>query len=671
VAEEEQSATPWGVKNVCEDSDDEDAYSGEQKEIQAEVDALHHAQSRINPPGWDSHLEAFAIGANGEEVDLRKPMDASGKLYSWTEVKKILAQADEGSESMSSPGSEPVDYPLNNLDPTQRVFADRVLKWGTELVACYRESSHDGEPRDMPILRTWLCGSAGSGKSTTLKTIVQHLRLLFLESDVPAKVELTAYTGVAAFNIGFGARTTCSGFQIFPNATWSCELKGKKAQALEDRWRRVELLVVDEISFIGRAMLCKMHLRLQQGRRAHFAETATLPENKLFGNISIILVGDFGQLDPIDDFTLCELKPLFNKCPVKLKHLWKHAVQGHNLASTFKEAILLKRVHRSKDDSWWTESCLLLRNISNEVQAEFADNYHYWREHDLDRGHFNEEQKEYFDTKAVWLCARCEDVGTRNGRKLASLAQESAQPVQRIQAMHSVKSAQKRSSDAFSGLRSVIHLVRNCMVMITRNVAYLYGLANGTRGFLVGIVYPEGAPLGSFPLVIIVDVPDYCGPIFYPGQPTWVPIFPKTEWNGNQTRTQFPIVAGFAMTVNKSQGLTIKEGVVINLQGSARFKPASKHGLPFVAWTRSESFAMTAFKNIPPLEDFQKVIDSDMWKNRREFDEKLENMHRDTLRQHSNLQSAADEDLAHQSWVPPRQHKARIVAMPCPACSKI
>ena len=116
--------------------------------------------------------------------------------------------------------------------------------------------------------------SAGSGKSTTLKTIVQHLRLLFLESDVPAKVELTAYTGVAAFNIGFGARTTCSGFQIFPKATWTCELKGKAAQALEDRWRHVELLVVDEISFIGRALLCKMHLRLQQGRRAHFAETA-------------------------------------------------------------------------------------------------------------------------------------------------------------------------------------------------------------------------------------------------------------------------------------------------------------------------------------------------------------------------------------------------------------
>ncbi len=65
-------------------------------------------------------------------------------------------------------------------------------------------------------------------------------------------------------------------------------------------------------------------------------------------------------------------------------------------------------------------------------------------------------------------------------------------------------------------------------------------------------------------------------------------------------RTQFPLVAGFAITVNKSQGLTIEEGVVIHLVGGKKFRPAAKHGLPFVAWTRSPSFAVTAFKNLPP-----------------------------------------------------------------------
>ena len=85
------------------------------------------------------------------------------------------------------------------------------------------------------------------------------------------------------------------------------------------------------------------------------------------------------------------------------------------------------------------------------------------------------------------------------------------------------------------------------------------------------------------------------------------------------TRTQFPVVAGFALTVNKAQGLTIKEGVVIHLAGSKRFRPASKHGLPFVAFTRSENFAMAAFKNLPPFNDFLKGKESSMLRMRQAF----------------------------------------------------
>ena len=83
----------------------------------------------------------------------------------------------------------------------------------------YNDVAVSGRQRSVPQLRTWLGGSAGSGKSTTLKTIVQHVRLLFQSEGVDASVELTAYTGVAAFNIGFGAKTAVSSFQIFPKAT--------------------------------------------------------------------------------------------------------------------------------------------------------------------------------------------------------------------------------------------------------------------------------------------------------------------------------------------------------------------------------------------------------------------------------------------------------------------
>ena len=650
TAQEEQSATIVGVMNVCQDSEDDDEYWGDQKEVQAEMQELRAAAQWINPSHMDTDEEAYALDSGAHKVDLRCPLNAKGKIITWEEVKKMLSgDVDETREGAVGKGGRKT-YKLEDLDPTQRVFADRVLKWGTELINCYRTVENDGKPRDIPLLRTWLCGSAGSGKSTTLKTVVHHLRIMFDEASVPSKIELTAYTGVAAFNIGFGARTTCAGFQIFPNANWKMELDKNKARALEDQWADVELLIVDEISFIGRALFARMHYRMQQGRRRHFAETAKKPENASFGDVSIILVGDFGQLEPIDDFSLCDLHPSSADCPQRLNSIWKHAKIGFDLASLFKEAVLLKRIHRSKEDMWWTESCLRLRNLDANNVDEFAQDYDHWRKHDLDRGHFSEEQKTYFETYAVWLCARCEDVGTRNGRKLAHLAEDSAKAVHRIRGIHSHKSSKQKSAEAFSGLRSVINLVRGCKIMITRNVAYLHGLANGTRGTLVGVVYPRGSKMGCFPEAVIVSIPEYRGPMFYLGEPTWVPILAMSDFQGSQSRTQFPIVAGFAMTINKSQGLTIKEGAVINLQGTVRFRPASLHGLPFVALTRSESFAMTAFKNIPPLDDFLKGLESKMLKTRKQFDRHLHNLHRVTLKDHSSMTTAEDEDRAYATW---------------------
>ena len=136
-------------------------------------------------------------------------------------------------------------------------------------------------------------------------------------------VELTAYTGVAAFNIGFGAKTACSSFQIFPNAAWKNELEGDAFRSLEEQWRDVALLIGDEISFIGKTFFAKMHHRLQQGRRRYFSEAGLDPNDHLFGDVSMILVGDFGQLEPIDDWSFCDINSRGQDCPAKLRHLWR------------------------------------------------------------------------------------------------------------------------------------------------------------------------------------------------------------------------------------------------------------------------------------------------------------------------------------------------------------
>ena len=566
------------------------------------------------------------------------------------------------------------EYYLDKLDPTQRAFANRVLRWARELVQVYKQNKSSGTWESPPQLRTWLCGSAGSGKSTTLKAVVHHIRLLFQQEEIDATVELTAYTGVAAFNIGFGAKTCCSSFGISGTGAWQKELKGDAARRLEEQWRSVVLLIVDEISFIGRAFFARMHFRLQQGRSRHFSERGLPPGRHTFGDVSVILVGDFGQLEPIDDISMVDSETSRQSLHKNMQHLWNHIRQGRYLLEEFQEDFMLNHIHRSKDDVWWTESCLRLRDFTCTKDGDYDE----WKQHDLDRGHLTKEQKQYFEDEAVWLCARCEDVGARNGRKLRAMVERTHQVVHRIQAEHrGSKHARKQPSKAFEGLRDVVHLVRGCKVMLTRNVAYAFGLANGTRGKFIGVVYGPGG-IGTFPESIVVDAPDYKGPAFYDGEPTWVPILPMTsvKEGTRMMRTQLPVVAGFALTVNKAQGLTLKEGVVIHLAGSQRFRPASKHGLPFVAWTRSESFAMTAFKNLPPWNDFVKGKDSDMLRMRNAFVEQLWKCHRETLRRHTDMATPAAEEDAYIEWVRDKAKDAKTVPkdpprLPCPACAKL
>ena len=75
--------------NVYEDSSDEDAYSGEQKEIAREMDELRAVRDWINMNGCDAAAEGRAFSsATGQEMDLR---------LDWGEVRKQLASG-AGSE---------------------------------------------------------------------------------------------------------------------------------------------------------------------------------------------------------------------------------------------------------------------------------------------------------------------------------------------------------------------------------------------------------------------------------------------------------------------------------------------------------------------------------------------------------------------------------------------
>ena len=134
VAQEEQTALAAGVLNHYEDSDDDDAYTGEGQELTREMDELRVAKSWINQDGWNLAEEGRAdCEATGRSIDLR---------LDWGEVRSKLAKGAGGENgdaavTYASASISLDEFPLEQLDPTQRVFANRVLDWAKNLADTY------------------------------------------------------------------------------------------------------------------------------------------------------------------------------------------------------------------------------------------------------------------------------------------------------------------------------------------------------------------------------------------------------------------------------------------------------------------------------------------------------------------------------------------------------
>ena len=110
-----------------------------------------------------------------------------------------------------------------------------------------------------------------------------------------------AFSGVAAANLGGGAQTIDSVFHT--NADHAIEdLVGDQLDWLVARLRRVELLLVDEISTVGAAQLEIINRRLRQvSRVVHREQFGTEPPDNVgsFGSIGVVLMGDLAQLPPV------------------------------------------------------------------------------------------------------------------------------------------------------------------------------------------------------------------------------------------------------------------------------------------------------------------------------------------------------------------------------------
>lgn len=327
----------------------------------------------------------------------------------------------------------------------------------------------------------FITGSPGTGKSFLVNVIVDELRAQ------RKCVYLTAASAIAAVNIGGSTLHSFAGIQPFDESEEIVDCIHGARKYASDRWKLVDVLVIDEISMVSESLLFRVDYiaRLLRG------------SPKLFGGVQVILVGDFYQLAPVTG-RFC----FFYE-------------EWHRLSAN---TITLTTPFRQSDD-------IFIRGLENLRKGKLLPEF---------KAALRENPRERDDgVLPTHLCACVYEVDTINRKRMRALGNE-------IVSYTAVDTGE--NLDEWCNVQKRVDLCVGCQVMCIRNMPDI-GVVNGSRGVVVSI--ENGFPVVKF---MHSDVPISMTPVEF---------VVKKLGKEIGRRKMIPLRCAFAMTIHKSQGMTI------------------------------------------------------------------------------------------------------------------
>jgi len=646
---------------------DEDALECLDVELREEEEAL--AGRVVNPAAVDYALlvydgnERESMAIFGWDESMAPSRSLTVQDFAFT-AQQMEARFQEGVHALLAKYNDDLigegDVNTDSLDPTQLLAFELVTEWSSRRLFWLERQPLVAPPK----FRMMLLGTAGTGKTHVAKLAIRKARRTFGSFH---SVLTVAFSGVAAANLGDGARTIDSVFHT--NSENAAEdLSGENLDRLVDRLRHVQLLVIDEVSTVGAPSFEIISRRLEQVGKVLWRERcgasgfarAQAEDLGGFGGVGVLIIGDFAQLPPVLSSSLLSEAPVLEGRSAGMRSL---ALAGRQTFQSFSTVVRLRRVHRLLGVDHYKESTLRLRDGA----ITLAD-YELWKTHQL-------ETLEPQSNPALWpgaeglldnalvLVTDNAQAGRLNGKRLStgvpllsapSIAR-AEQIVVRCCSRHNQDRARHLDASEFRNLRTVTHLRVGARVILTTNRLWAtdtvpLGLMNGARGIVVAILFappgsqrrdgldlaevgfPDSAGVGlprsldqcPLPDVVIVHFPGYKGPRLLPGLPaTWVPV-PCVQQQSSRKRSLLrvglPLKLAWALTIHKSQGITEQSGVVVSFEASRMVRAVSRMGLAFVAWTRTTAWEKMAFVALPPIEDFLAVRFSKEFRARVSFE---------------------------------------------------
>jgi len=327
-----------------------------------------------------------------------------------------------------------------------------------------------------------LTGSAGTGKSYTIKYIMECLR------NNNKKYAVTATTGTAAVIIGGQTLHSFLGLglgngntkEIFNNL-----LKNKKKF---ENILKIDTLIVDEVSMLDKDLFEKVSELLCMIKTTDIH----------FGNIQLILIGDFCQLAPVKG-KYCFLSELWNKINIKVILLEKLIRQSEDL--------LFQNILRIVRKGKCTEKII---NVLNKL-----------RDTEFENG--------IIPTKLYPINVNVDKINIIEIEKLKSMGN-----ISRTYFANSSIDMQKEID------KYLIELTLNSQIIIIRNISIENSLVNGTRGVIKHL---------DDDFIIICDVEGNTHKINY-----YTDIFNN---NSKSFINHMPVRICYALSIHKSQGMTI------------------------------------------------------------------------------------------------------------------
>ncbi|KAK3924474.1 ATP-dependent DNA helicase, partial [Frankliniella fusca] len=382
---------------------------------------------------------------------------------------------------------------------------------------------------NLKIPRLIICeGFAGSGKSILLQSMVQTI-----ESELGLGSALVlAPTGSSALHVN--GQTIHSALRLnWRELANMPDLKGESLFKWREKYQNVKFVFIEEYSMVGCKLMFVVHKRLCQ-----------LTENiNSIGNLIVWFMGNIRQLPPVADTPWYkEDLTSASAAVVAGSLLYRDITLVCFLISQLRQTNLqyLKCLENVSVGKLSIPDNILLKNrfrTKNEIEED----------HDFD--------------SAVHIYSRRKDVDIYNISKLKA----ENKPVLIIESENSSRYARSCSSDQALGLPKKLLLSIGCRVMLKRNLWIDGGLVNGSLGTVIDIVYQSSSD--DSPICIIVKFDYYTGPVLPNGG---VPIVKYTNsWYSKNilcSRVMFPLTLAYAVTIYRSQGLTLPK-VVLHITG--------------------------------------------------------------------------------------------------------